>query len=218
MSLSPRKVAVTGAAGQIGYALIFRIAAGGLFGENTPVRLSLIETPNAKTFLDGVEMELLDCAFPLLVGIDKTADPETGFADADAVFLIGARPRSAGMERKDLLEANAEIFSTQGRALQRAACATTRVLVVGNPANTNCLIARANAPALPDQNWSAMTRWTTTACARCSPPKPAPPWARLGTPRFGAIILRLNFPTFFTPRSTANRPRIWRKASGIGKH
>ena len=158
MSLSPRKVAVTGAAGQIGYALIFRIAAGGLFGENTPVRLSLIETPNAKTFLDGVEMELLDCAFPLLVGIDKTADPETGFADADAVFLIGARPRSAGMERKDLLEANAEIFSTQGRALQRAACATTRVLVVGNPANTNCLIARANAPALPDQNWSAMTR------------------------------------------------------------
>lgn len=158
MSLSPRKVAVTGAAGQIGYALIFRVAAGGLFGEDAPVRLSLIETPGAEKFLDGVEMELLDCAFPLLAGIDKTSDPESGFGDVDAAFLIGAKPRSAGMERKDLLEANAGIFSAQGRAMNRVARATARVLVVGNPANTNCLIARANAPDLPDESWSAMTR------------------------------------------------------------
>ena len=150
-------VAVTGAAGQIGYALLFRIAAGALSG-GQPVSLRLLEVPPALPALDGVEMELRDCAFPLLGEVVKTADAEEAFADADAVFLVGAKPRGPGMERKDLLEANAAIFSAQGKALNAAAKSSVRVVVVGNPANTNCLIARANAPDLPDTCFSAMTR------------------------------------------------------------
>lgn len=150
-------VAVTGAAGQIGYALLFRLASGAL-AAGQPVSLRLLEVPPALPALDGVEMELRDCAFPLLEQVVKTADAAEAFADADAVFLVGAKPRSAGMERKDLLEANAEIFSAQGKALNGAAKKTVRVVVVGNPANTNCLIARANAPDLPDEAFSAMTR------------------------------------------------------------
>lgn len=151
------KVAVTGAAGQIGYALLFRIAAGGLTG-NRPVSLSLLERSEALPALDGVEMELRDCAFPGLKEIVKTDDAKVAFADADAIFLVGARPRSANMERADLLAANAEIFSAQGRAINQSAQKTTKVIVVGNPANTNCLIARANAPDLPDTAFTAMTR------------------------------------------------------------
>ena len=154
---SPLKVAVTGAAGQIGYALLFRIACGGLAGERT-VRLSLLERTEALSALDGVEMELRDCAFPQLGEINRTDRAEEAFADADVIFLVGAQPRGPGMERKDLLEANGEIFSRQGRAINAAAKRTVKVVVVGNPANTNCLIARANAPDLPDAAFSAMTR------------------------------------------------------------
>lgn len=149
-------VAVTGAGGQIGYALLFRIASGALGGQ--PVSLRLLEIPQGLPALDGVEMELRDCAFPLLGDIVKTDDANTAFADADAVFLVGARPRGPGMERKDLLEANAAIFSAQGKALNAAAKKSAKIIVVGNPANTNCLIARANAPDLPDSAFSAMTR------------------------------------------------------------
>lgn len=148
------KYAVSGAAGQIGYALLFRLAAAA----RQPFSLSLLEVAAGKPALVGVEMELRDAAFPHLRDITVTDDAETAFANADAVFLVGARPRSKGMERKDLLEANAAIFSHQGRALNVAAKRSVKVLVVGNPANTNALIARANAPDLPDEAFTAMTR------------------------------------------------------------
>lgn len=152
------KIAVSGAAGQIGYALMFRIASGGLFGDKMKVALSLLEVPQALPALDGVEMELDDCAFPALASVEKSSDPETAFGDADVIFLIGAKPRTADMERKDLLSANAAIFSTQGKAINAAAKKQAHVLVVGNPANTNCLIARHNAPDMPDGAFAAMTR------------------------------------------------------------
>ena len=152
------KIAVSGAAGQIGYALLFRAASGQIFGPNMPVFLSLLEVPPALPLLDGVEMELADCAFPALAGVAKTADAETAFGDADVIFLVGAQPRKAGMERKDLLAANAKIFSEQGRAINNAAHKMTNILVVGNPANTNCLIAQQNAPNIPPRRFAAMTR------------------------------------------------------------
>ena len=152
------KIAVSGSAGQIAYALLFRIASGALLGPKQPVSLSLLETPAGLPALDGVEMELRDCAFPPLAEVVKTDSPQAAFADADIVFLVGARPRGPGMERKDLLEANASIFSGQGKALNNAAKKSAKILVVGNPANTNCLIARANAPDLPDSAFAAMTR------------------------------------------------------------
>ena len=155
---APVKIAVTGGAGQIAYALLFRAASGALLGPNQPVSLSLLEIPQGVPALDGVEMELRDCAFPALADIVRTDNPEAAFADADIVFLVGARPRGPGMERKDLLQANASIFSEQGKALNAAAKKSVKILVVGNPANTNCLIARANAPDLPDSAFSAMTR------------------------------------------------------------
>jgi len=158
MTSAPLKVAVTGAAGQISYSLLFRIASGGLFGPNQPVALSLLEIPQALDALGGVAMELNDCAFPLLKHIDLTSDPEQGFGDIDYAFLVGARPRGPGMERKDLLEANAQIFSVQGKALNAAAKKCVRVLVVGNPANTNALIAQSNAPDIPADRFGAMTR------------------------------------------------------------
>ena len=155
--MQPIKIAVSGGAGQIAYALLFRLASGHLLG-NTPIALNLLEIPEATAALDGVEMELRDCAFPALVGVGKTSDAETAFGDADFIFLVGARPRGPGMERKDLLAANASIFSTQGRAINAAAKKSARILVVGNPANTNCLIAQQNAPDMPPQAFSAMTR------------------------------------------------------------
>ena len=158
MNDSPMKIAVSGAAGQIGYALLFRIASGQLLGEKQPVTLSLLEIPQGLPALDGVEMELKDCAFPPLAGISKSADAQEAFGDADVIFLVGARPRGPGMERKDLLAANAEIFSAQGKAINAAAKKTVRVLVVGNPANTNCLIAQQNAPDIPPSAFTAMMR------------------------------------------------------------
>jgi malate dehydrogenase len=155
---SPIRVAVTGAAGNIGYALVYRIANGDLFGPDQPVILQLLEITPALKALEGVAMELDDCAFPLLAGLVLTDDANQAFANANWALLVGARPRSKGMERKDLLEANGGIFTVQGKALNSQAAADIRVLVVGNPANTNCLIAQRSAPDIPAQRFTAMTR------------------------------------------------------------
>lgn len=155
---TPVHIAVTGAAGNISYSLLFRIAAGELLGADQPVILHLLEITPALTALKGVVMELQDCAFPLLHRIDISDDPYAAFKDVEYAFLVGARPRTAGMERKDLLTANAEIFSAQGRALNEAASRNVKVLITGNPANTNALIALRNAPDLKPDNFSAMTR------------------------------------------------------------
>jgi len=158
VSTSPVRVAVTGAAGQIGYSLVFRVASGQLLGPDQPVVLQLLEIPPAMEALEGVAMELDDCAFGLLSGIELTDRPETAFDGVGVALLVGSRPRTKGMERKDLLEANGAIFTGQGRALNDRAADDLRVLVVGNPANTNCLIAMANAPDVPAERFSAMTR------------------------------------------------------------
>ena len=160
MSKTPVRVAVTGAAGQIGYALLFRIASGELLGKDQPVILQLLEIPDEKAqkALKGVIMELDDCAFPLLAGIEAHGDPLTAFKDTDYALLVGARPRGPGMERADLLAANAQIFTAQGKALDKVASRDVKVLVVGNPANTNAYIAMKSAPDLPRKNFTAMLR------------------------------------------------------------
>src|SRR6201996_8776317 len=158
MSKSPVKVAVTGAAGQIGYAILFRIASGQLLGDDTPVHLSLLEIPAAVKAAEGTAMELDDCAFPLLAGVDIHDDPNQAFDGVSVALLVGARPRTKGMERGDLLEANGGIFKPQGQALNAHAASDLKVLVVGNPANTNCLIAQSNAPDVPSERFTAMTR------------------------------------------------------------
>jgi malate dehydrogenase len=158
MAKAAKRVAVTGAAGQIAYSLLFRIANGDLLGKDQPVILQLLDLPQAQAAVKGVVMELEDCAFPLLSGVVITDDPKTAFKDADVALLVGARPRSKGMERKDLLTANAEIFTVQGRALNDAASRDVKVLVVGNPANTNAYIAMKSAPDLPKKNFTAMLR------------------------------------------------------------
>ncbi len=158
MSDTPVRVAVTGAAGQIGYAILFRIASGQLLGPDTPVHLSLLEIPAAVKAAEGTAMELDDCALPLLRGIDISDDADTAFDGVNVALLVGARPRSKGMERADLLEANGGIFKPQGQALNSHAASDIKVLVVGNPANTNSLIAQSNAPDIPAERFTAMTR------------------------------------------------------------
>ena len=160
MSKPPIRVAVTGAAGQIGYSLLFRIAAGNMLGPDQPVILQLLEIPDdkAQKALKGVMMELDDCAFPLLHGMVSASDPMVAFKDVEVALLVGARPRGPGMERKDLLEANGKIFAPQGQALDRVAKRNVKVLVVGNPANTNCLIAMKSAPSLKPQQFTGMMR------------------------------------------------------------
>ena len=160
MSKKPVRVAVTGAAGQIGYAILFRIASGEMLGKDQPVVLSLLEVPveKAQQALQGVMMELQDCAFPLLVGMEAHSDPMAAFKDVDYALLIGSRPRGPGMERAELLAVNAEIFTAQGKALNAVASRDVRVLVVGNPANTNAYIAMKSAPDLPRKNFTAMLR------------------------------------------------------------
>ena len=160
MAKAPMRVAVTGAAGQIGYSLLFRIANGDLLGKDQPVILQLLEIPDEKAqkALAGVMMELEDCAFPLLAGMSAHSDPMTAFKDIDIALLVGARPRGPGMERKDLLSANAQIFQAQGKALNAVAKKTVKVLVVGNPANTNAYIAMKSAPDIPAKNFTAMLR------------------------------------------------------------
>src|SRR6478736_4899347 len=155
---APIKIAVTGAAGQIGYSLVFRIASGAMFGPEQPIALSLIEIPNALGALESVVMELHDCAFPLLKSITPTADLDEGFRDVNWALLVGSVPRKQGMERKDLLGINGKIFTGQGKAIEKNAAKDVRVLVVGNPCNTNCLIAMNNAPGVPKDRWFAMTR------------------------------------------------------------
>jgi len=155
---SPIRVAVSGAAGQIDYSLLFRIAAGDMLGKDQPVILQLLDIPQSQAALKGVVMELDDCAFPLLAGVVATDDPKVAFRDVGVAMLVGARPRSKGMERKDLLEANGAIFTTQGRALDEVAKRDVKILVVGNPANTNAYIAMRNAPGLKPANFSAMLR------------------------------------------------------------
>src|SRR5919106_195070 len=154
----PVRVAVTGAAGQIGYSLLFRIASGEMLGPDRPVLLQMLEISPALDALRGVAMELEDCAFPLLAGTVQTDDPEEAFDHVEMALLVGAMPRKAGMERSDLLEANGKIFTAQGRALAVAAEPTVKVLVVGNPANTNALIAMSNASGIDPANFSSMTR------------------------------------------------------------
>jgi len=158
VSDSPVKVTVTGAAGQIGYAILFRIASGQLLGDDTPVNLSLLEIPDARQAAEGTAMELEDCAFPLLAGVSIHDRPEDAFDGCNVALLIGARPRTKGMERSDLLEANGGIFKPQGRAINDHAADDVKVLVVGNPANTNALIAMSNAPDVPRERFTAMTR------------------------------------------------------------
>jgi malate dehydrogenase len=158
MTRTPVNVTVTGAAGQIGYALLFRIASGQLLGQDTPVRLKLLEITPALKAAEGTAMELDDCAFPLLSGIDITDDPNVAFDGANIALLVGARPRTKGMERGDLLEANGGIFKPQGEAINAHAAEDIRVLVVGNPANTNALIAQSHAPDVPAERFTAMTR------------------------------------------------------------
>jgi len=160
MTTQPLRVAVTGAAGQIGYALVFRIASGAMFGPDQPVVLQMIEIPAEKPMqaLAGVAMELADCAFPLLSDMVLTSDPAEGFRDADWCLLVGSKPRGPGMERGDLIRENGPIFTGQGRAINDHASSDVRVVVVGNPCNTNCLIAMHSAPDVPDERFSAMTR------------------------------------------------------------
>jgi len=158
MSANPVRVAVTGAAGQIGYSLLFRIASGGLLGPDQPVKLQLLEITPALGALRGVVMELDDCAFPLLSEVTTSDNPDDAFGDADIAFLVGSRPRTKGMERKDLLEANGAIFTVQGKSLSDTTAPDIKILVVGNPANTNALIAMNNAPNIPRERFTAMTR------------------------------------------------------------
>jgi malate dehydrogenase len=158
VSDSSIRVAVTGAAGQIGYAILFRVASGQLLGPDTSVHLSLLEIPDALKAVEGTAMELDDCAFPLLTGVDISDDPNSAFDGVNIALLIGARPRTKGMERSDLLEANGGIFKPQGKALNDHAASDIKVLVVGNPANTNCLIAQQNAPDIPPERFTSMMR------------------------------------------------------------
>ena len=155
---APVTVTITGAAGQLGYALVFRVASGAMLGPDQPMILKLLEIPPAMNALNGVIMEIDDCAFPLVKGIVPTDDPNTAFEGADYALLVGSRPRGPGMERSELMEANAAIFSVQGRALNEQASRDVKVLVVGNPANTNCLIAQRNAPDLDPRNFTSMMR------------------------------------------------------------
>merc|ERR1712212_572525 len=154
----PIRVLVTGAAGQIAYSLLYSIAKGDVFGHDQPIILVLLDIPPMVPVLDGVVMELQDCALPLLREVIPTSDVEVGFKDLDAAILVGSMPRKEGMERKDLLKANVAIFKTQGSALEKYAKKTVKVLVVGNPANTNCLIASKSAPSIPKENFSCLTR------------------------------------------------------------
>ena len=158
MAKDPVRVAVTGAAGNIGYSLVFRIASGSMLGPDQPVILQMLEITPALPALNGVAMELEDCAFPLLAGMVQTDDPDEAFGDADYALLVGSRPRTKGMERADLLEANGAIFTVQGKALSDSVAAGVKILVVGNPANTNCLIAMNNAPKIDPRRFTAMTR------------------------------------------------------------
>ena len=209
MSKKPVRVAVTGAAGQIGYALLFRIASGEMLGKDQPVILQLLEIPDEKAqkALKGVMMELEDCAFPLLAGMEAHSDPMTAFKDADYALLVGSRPRGPGMERAELLSINAQIFTAQGKALNAVASRNVKVLVVGNPANTNAYIAMKSAPDLPRRTSPPCCAWTTTARSARSPPRPASRSATSRSWPSGATTRPPCTPTTASPPSTASRSR-----------
>jgi malate dehydrogenase len=205
VSDTPVRIAVTGAAGQIGYAILFRIASGQLLGPDTPIHLSLLEIPDALKAVEGTAMELDDCAFPLLHGIDISDDPNQAFDGVNVALLIGARPRSKGMERSDLLEANGGIFKPQGLALNEHAASDIKVLVVGNPANTNCLIAKSNAPDIPGERFTAMTRLDHNRAI-----------AQLAK-KTGAAVTDITNMTIWGNHSTTQYPDIFRaKVNGKG--
>lgn len=199
---TPIRVAVTGAAGQIGYALIFRIASGEVFGPNQPVILHLIEVPPVMHVLDGVEMELDDCAFPTLAGVVKVASDnlEKGFADCNFILCVGSVPRKDGMERADLIRVNGPIFTNTGKAIQSAAASDVRVLVVGNPCNTNCLIAMHNAPDVPRDRWFAMTRLDQNRAASQLAKKAGKPLASVKNIDIWGNHSATQFPDFYNAK------------------
>lgn len=199
---SPIRVAVTGAAGQIGYAMIFRLASGEVFGPDQPVILNLIELPQAMGALDGVEMELDDCAFPTLAGVVKQSsdDLQKGFADCNWVLCVGSIPRKAGMERGDLVRINGPIFTNTGKAIQAAAAKDVRVLVVGNPCNTNCLIAMANAPDIPRDRFFAMTRLDQNRAATQLAQKAGRPVASVSNVAIWGNHSATQYPDFYQAR------------------
>ena len=205
----PMRVAVTGAAGQIGYSLLFRIASGEMLGKDQPVILQMLEIPDEKAqkALRGVMMELDDCAFPLLAGMVPTADPMVAFRDADVALLVGARPRGPGMERKDLLEANGKIFAPQGKALSEVASRDVKVLVVGNPANTNCLIAMKNAPALKPANFTSMMRLDHNRALTQAAQKIGKPVAELRRMTVWGNHSATQYPDLF--QAEAGGQRVW---------
>src|SRR5947208_4269563 len=202
---SPLKVAVTGAAGQIGYSLLFRIASGEMFGPDQPLALHLIEIPVALGALDGVVMELHDCAFPLVESIVPTADLDEGFRDINWALLVGSIPRKAGMERKDLLGINGKIFIGQGQATERNAAADVRVLVIGNPCNTNCLIAMNNAKEIPRDRWFAMTRLDENRARAQLANKAGPEITRVTNMTIWGNHSATQYPDFYNARID-NRP------------
>ena len=205
----PKRVAVTGAAGQIGYSLLFRIASGEMLGRDQPVILQMLEIPDEKAqkALKGVMMELDDCAFPLLHGMVPTADPMVAFKDADIALLVGARPRGPGMERKDLLEANGKIFTPQGRALSEVASRKVKVLVVGNPANTNCLIAMKSAPGLKPSNFSSMMRLDHNRAIGQVAQKIGKPVASVKKMTVWGNHSATQYPDLF--QATADKKKVW---------
>ena len=205
----PTRVAVTGAAGQIGYSLLFRIASGEMLGRDQPVILQMLEIPDEKAqkALKGVMMELDDCAFPLLHGMVPTADPMVAFKDADVALLVGARPRGPGMERKDLLEANGKIFTPQGRALSEVASRKVKVLVVGNPANTNCLIAMKSAPGLKPSNFSSMMRLDHNRAIGQVAQKIGKPVASVKKMTVWGNHSATQYPDLF--QATADKKKVW---------
>ena len=205
----PMRVAVTGAAGQIGYSLLFRIASGEMLGRDQPVILQMLEIPDEKAqkALKGVMMELDDCAFPLLHGMVPTADPMVAFKDVDIALLVGARPRGPGMERKDLLEANGRIFTPQGRALSEVASRKVKVLVVGNPANTNCLIAMKSAPGLKPSNFSSMMRLDHNRAIGQVAQKIGKPVASVKKMTVWGNHSATQYPDLF--QATADKKKVW---------
>ena len=211
----PVTVTITGAAGNIGYALAFRVASGQMLGTDQPINLNLLEIPAAAAAVQGVVMELNDCAFPLLHKVTASHDAAVAFRDCNFAMLVGARPRGPGMERKDLLLENAKIFSAQGKALDAVASRDVRVLVVGNPANTNSLIAQRNAPSLPPDRFTAMTRLDHNRGPRADDRASGGP-ACVGQRKrsSGAITLRPNIPICTMRRSTASRRCRWSAKAG----
>lgn len=206
MTRTPVNVTVTGAAGQIGYALLFRIASGHLLGADVPVKLRLLEIPQGLKAAEGTAMELDDCAFPLLQGIDISDDPNAAFDGANVALLVGARPRTKGMERGDLLEANGGIFKPQGKAINDHAADDIKVLVVGNPANTNALIAQAAAPDVPRERFTAMTRLDHNRALSQLSKKTGTPVSEIRKLTIWGNHSATSTPTSSTPRSRARTP------------